>query len=314
MNKFQVFLIFFLTFFITIIYAQQSNQNLNGQTPPNISAEDKISKKNDITIGNAENPDSLSNIVENEEKTPDQENAENPDSLSNIGENEEKTPNQENVENADSLSNIGENEEKTPGQENVKNANSLSNISENNLDTLNKNLNNGISEDEPKNQISNQPQNNLGNNNKSDNTVSKQRSRRKNDEPEEESPEQIRAKIMKQNEIAGLKSTEIERPECIIAEFRAIALDNGDPKTRQKLAREWLESRARQCSAEQLLAIRNNHPQWLGSADSAKLTGIVDGLLEKIAAENPLVAALLYGTPPVPLDEDENKSQAEMEE
>jgi hypothetical protein len=48
------------------------------------------------------------------------------------------------------------------------------------------------------------------------------------------------------------------------------------------------------------LMIRNNRSQWMGTADSARLASVVDSLLEAIAAENPRVAALLYGTPPPP--------------
>jgi hypothetical protein len=86
----------------------------------------------------------------------------------------------------------------------------------------------------------------------------------------------------------------------VVAEFRAIGIDVQDVSKRRAQALSWLKQRAKQCSVEQLLMIRNNRSQWMGTADSASLASVVDSLLEAIAAENPRVAALLYGTPPPP--------------
>ncbi len=96
------------------------------------------------------------------------------------------------------------------------------------------------------------------------------------------------------------KPAKPEGPPCVVAEFRAIGMDVQDVIKRRAQAQTWLKQRAKQCSVEQLLMIRNNRSQWMGTADSAGLAVIVDSLLEAIAAENPRVAALLYGTPPPP--------------
>ena len=96
------------------------------------------------------------------------------------------------------------------------------------------------------------------------------------------------------------KSAKSEGPPCVVAEFRAIGIDVQDVSKRRTQALNWLKQRAKQCSVEQLLMIRNNRSQWMGTADSASLASVVDSLLEAIAAENPRVAALLYGTPPPP--------------
>jgi len=99
---------------------------------------------------------------------------------------------------------------------------------------------------------------------------------------------------------AAAKTAKAEGPPCVVAEFRAIGIDEQDTTKRRTRALSWLQQRSKQCSVEQLLMIRNNRSQWMGTADSAKLASVVDSLLEAIAAENPRVAALLYGTPPPP--------------
>jgi hypothetical protein len=99
---------------------------------------------------------------------------------------------------------------------------------------------------------------------------------------------------------AAAKTVKADGPPCVVAEFRAIGIDEQDVTKRRSRALSWLQQRSKQCSVEQLLMIRNNRSQWMGTADSAKLASVVDSLLEAIAAENPRVAALLYGTPPPP--------------
>ena len=99
---------------------------------------------------------------------------------------------------------------------------------------------------------------------------------------------------------AAAKTAKADGPPCVVAEFRAIGIDEQDVSKRRSRALSWLQQRSKQCSVEQLLMIRNNRSQWMGTADSAKLASVVDSLLEAIAAENPRVAALLYGTPPPP--------------
>ena len=105
---------------------------------------------------------------------------------------------------------------------------------------------------------------------------------------------------VKSADAEAAKPAKPDGPPCVVAEFRAIGIDTQDVIKRRAQAQTWLKQRAKQCSVEQLLMIRNNRSQWMGTADSAGLAVIVDSLLEAIAAENPRVAALLYGTPPPP--------------
>lgn len=102
-----------------------------------------------------------------------------------------------------------------------------------------------------------------------------------------------------------VKTGPFKAPSCAVAEFRAIGIDNPDEKTRRTKAIAWLKKKAPDCSAEQLIVMRNNREQWLGSADSATIAAMIDGLLESFAETNREVAILLYGTPPPPPKPDE---------
>ena len=92
------------------------------------------------------------------------------------------------------------------------------------------------------------------------------------------------------------KNLKADGPPCVVAEFRALGIDVHDPAKRRTQAMAWLKKRAKNCSVDQLLMIRNNRSQWMGTADSATMAAEVDALLEVFAADNPQVAALLYGT------------------
>ena len=105
------------------------------------------------------------------------------------------------------------------------------------------------------------------------------------------------------NDKASTKNAKAEGSPCVVAEFRALGIDVNDPLKRRTQAMSWLKKRAKNCSVDQLLMIRNNRSQWMGTADSAAMAAEVDALLEVFAADNPQVAALLYGTVPPPAEE-----------
>ena len=96
------------------------------------------------------------------------------------------------------------------------------------------------------------------------------------------------------------KKAAAEPPPCIVADFRAIGIDTQDAEKRRAKALAWINRRAKQCTPQQLLVIRNNRAQWLGTADSTAAAAAIDALLEVFAATNPDIALLLYGTPPPP--------------
>jgi hypothetical protein len=96
------------------------------------------------------------------------------------------------------------------------------------------------------------------------------------------------------------KKTGAEPPPCIVADFRAIGIDTQDAEKRRAQAMAWINRRGKQCTPQQLLVMRNNRAQWLGTGDSAAAAAAIDSLLESFAATNPDIALLLYGTPPPP--------------
>jgi hypothetical protein len=105
-----------------------------------------------------------------------------------------------------------------------------------------------------------------------------------------------------------VKTGPFKAPSCAVAEFRAVGIDNPDERTRRTKAIAWLKKKAPDCTAEQLIVMRNNREQWLGSADSATIAAMIDGLLESFAETNREVSILLYGTPPPPPKPDEKNA------
>ncbi len=89
-------------------------------------------------------------------------------------------------------------------------------------------------------------------------------------------------------------------PPCVVADFRAIGIDTQDAEKRRARALNWIARRGKQCTAQQLLVMRNNRSQWLGTGDSGAVAASIDALLEVFAETNPDIALLLYGTPPPP--------------
>lgn len=96
------------------------------------------------------------------------------------------------------------------------------------------------------------------------------------------------------------KKASAEPPPCIVADFRAIGIDMQDAEKRRARALNWITRHGKQCNAQQLLVLRNNRSQWLGTGDSGAVAASIDALLEGFAATNPDIALLLYGTPPPP--------------
>lgn len=96
------------------------------------------------------------------------------------------------------------------------------------------------------------------------------------------------------------KKAGAEPPPCIVADFRAIGIDTQDAEKRRARALIWVARRGKQCTPQQLLVIRNNRAQWLGTGDSGTVAASIDTLLEGFAVTNPDIALLLYGTPPPP--------------
>lgn len=89
-------------------------------------------------------------------------------------------------------------------------------------------------------------------------------------------------------------------PNCLVTEFRAMALGTHDLKERSTKAAEWLRRHASACSDDQLRLIYANRANWLGHAESIELTSQIEGALENRLKNKPEQLAQLFGAPPRP--------------
>jgi hypothetical protein len=98
---------------------------------------------------------------------------------------------------------------------------------------------------------------------------------------------------------AQLPGMEEEKPNCLVSEFRALALSSIEIK-RAEAAKSWILTTGKDCSLDRLLILRNNRNQWLGHADSAELAGEIDKLIELAAKDSPELVKGLYTSPDPP--------------
>ena len=99
--------------------------------------------------------------------------------------------------------------------------------------------------------------------------------------------------------LAQLPGMEEEKPNCLVSEFRALALSSIEIK-RAEAAKSWILNTGKNCSLDRLLILRNNRNQWLGHADSAELAGEIDKLIELAAKDAPDLVRGLYTSPDPP--------------
>jgi Ni/Co efflux regulator RcnB len=100
-------------------------------------------------------------------------------------------------------------------------------------------------------------------------------------------------------------------PNCLLSEFRAMALGTHDVAERGKKAMQWLQRHSEACTDEQLRLLSGNRTLWLGNADSIELMGSIDGALEKRLKDKPDQLARMFGAaapPPRPAGEDTVRS------
>jgi hypothetical protein len=89
-------------------------------------------------------------------------------------------------------------------------------------------------------------------------------------------------------------------PNCLVSEFRALALSTHDLNERGSKAADWLRRNASACSEEQLRIIHANRTNWLGNAESVQLTVQIEGALENRLKNRPEQLAQLFGAAPRP--------------
>jgi len=83
---------------------------------------------------------------------------------------------------------------------------------------------------------------------------------------------------------------------CSISEFRTLALTTHDAQERGELLTLWLKANAGACSTYQILLLSNNRPQWMGTADTAKVAGLFDQIIESKLKNDPQALKLMYSS------------------
>lgn len=104
-----------------------------------------------------------------------------------------------------------------------------------------------------------------------------------------------------------LCSVAIAKPgdgDCVVAEFRTLALTVHNPTERLAAATNWLQTHGDACSLKDIAFIKSSSPSWLGSADSPVIQQAFDRYYNakvKNAREDPAAAAAApASSPPTP--------------
>lgn len=81
---------------------------------------------------------------------------------------------------------------------------------------------------------------------------------------------------------------------CLVSELKNIGLYTYDVPTRIEHVRTWLMNNVRQCSELQLRMINSNRGSWLGHADTAEISTLLDTLYEAKIANKPELMAQAF--------------------
>ena len=79
---------------------------------------------------------------------------------------------------------------------------------------------------------------------------------------------------------ANDKSAPTKPSGCATRQFRTMALTTHDPIERETAVLAWLKANGSACTLPQIQYIAGNSPQWLGTADTVRVNGIFDELLD----------------------------------
>ncbi len=83
---------------------------------------------------------------------------------------------------------------------------------------------------------------------------------------------------------------------CFVSEFKQLALSIHDPVIRTKELMHWLGNNVKTCSLEQLVLINSNRSSWLGTADTTKMSSVIDSLIEMKASNKPELMNQIFGS------------------
>lgn len=81
---------------------------------------------------------------------------------------------------------------------------------------------------------------------------------------------------------------------CLVSELKNIGLYTYDVPTRIERVKAWMANNVRQCSELQLRMINSNRGSWLGHADTAEISTLLDSLYEAKIANKPELMAQAF--------------------
>ncbi len=70
---------------------------------------------------------------------------------------------------------------------------------------------------------------------------------------------------------------------CVVAEFRTLALTVHNPTERMTLAKQWLQTHGEGCSLRDIAVLKSSSGAWLGTADSPVIQQMFDHYYESKA-------------------------------
>ncbi len=85
---------------------------------------------------------------------------------------------------------------------------------------------------------------------------------------------------------------------CLVSEFRGMALGTHDVAERGRQATEWLRRNASACSEDQLRLLNSNRSAWMGTADTPQLMGLMEGALEARLKNQPEKLLQMFASAP----------------
>jgi len=105
----------------------------------------------------------------------------------------------------------------------------------------------------------------------------------------------VHAQTTKKADLAAPQSNSYVN-SCSISEFRTLALTTHDAQERSEVLTKWLKTNSASCSTYQILLLSNNRSQWMGTADTVKVAGLFDQIIEAKLKNDPQALKSMYGS------------------
>lgn len=89
----------------------------------------------------------------------------------------------------------------------------------------------------------------------------------------------------------------VQAEVCLGSHFKAQAMSINDPQEREVFASKWLKDNIPTCKPEQLRSILSSSPLWLGTALTARISGLIEAAIEAKSLDDPAALEMLLNPP-----------------